>query len=222
MLDLNKKFNNTNGIYDEYNRMPYHDSNNHMNLYDNPPKDLYRAPYDPMNMSDGVIRGTSRADYSPLKKSLAITALLSIAVVLIAKLFAGNVVPIGFGLLFFIIGSIVFWTTIFNCSSKKKICTQPVTAVCHDLHVSVSRDSDGTTSRTYSPVWRYYFNGNYYEHHESHSSNIDVPRVGEERTLMIDPSDPLTIYRKSISQMLFLLIFGLIFMIVPMLIVMID
>lgn len=64
------------------------------------------------------------------------------------------------------------------------------------------------------------FNGNYYEHHESSSSNIDVPRVGEERTLMIDPSDSLTIYRQSIPQMLFLMIFGLVFMAVPLLMVM--
>jgi hypothetical protein len=219
MLDLNKNYNDTNSTYDSYNRMPDYGRNDLTNCYDNAQRDMYRAPNDPMNMSDGIIRGTSRTDYKPLIICLVITAILSLAVWLTVKHFAKSDAPIGFGMIFFIAGSIVFWNSILKCISKKKICTQPVTALCYDLHVSVSRDSDGHTSKTFSPVWRYYYNGNYYEHHERSSSNIDVPRVGQEYTLMIDPNDPLTIYRKSITQMLFMLVFGLVFMTVPLIMV---
>ena len=220
MLDLNKKYNDSNDTYNAYNQMPNYGRNDLTNRYDKAQRDLYRVPNDPMNMSDGVIKGTSRSDITSFILSLVITAVLSVALVLTIKYFVKSNAPIGIGMLFFVIGSIVFWNPILQYVSKKRICTQPVTAVCHDLHVSYSRDSNGHSSKTYSPVWRYYYNGNYYEHHESTSSNIDVPRVGEERTIMIDPDDPLTICRKSITQLLFLTVFGLVFMAVPVIMMM--
>ncbi|MBO4867540.1 MAG: DUF3592 domain-containing protein [Ruminococcus sp.] len=229
MLDLDKKntnmYDDTYGTYnahDTYNNMPEYGNNSLMNSYDNAPNDLYRSSGDPMYISNNVRKGTSRPDYKPFIRALPVTAILCVAVYLAVSHFANNNAPIGFGMIFFISGSMIFWTSLFSEISKKKICTQPVMAVCHDLHVSHSRDSDGSSSTTYSPVWRYYFDGNYYEHHESSSSNVDVPRVGEQREIMVDPNDPLTIYRKSIPKLIFMLIFSLVFMAVPIFMAMIK
>ncbi|SFB76858.1 DUF3592 domain-containing protein [Ruminococcus albus] len=218
MLDQKNKYPDTNNTHGEFINLTDYNNNDLMNSYDNA---LYRTPDDPMYISNKVLKGTSRPNYKPFISALSVTAVLGIAVYLSIKHFANNNSPISFGMIFFIAGSMIFWTSLFGEISKKKICTQPVMAVCHDLHVSHSRDSDGHSSTTYSPVWRYYFNGNYYEHHESGSSNIDVPRMGEQREIMIDPNDPLTIYRKSTSKMLFLLVFGLVFMAVPLFMAMI-
>ena len=76
-------------------------------------------------------------------------------------------------------------------NNMKKRCTEEVAAVVIENKTSFS---DGDSSPTYSPVFRYTYNGKEYTKQTGYSSNPPVFKEGEKTDLFLDPSDPEKIY----------------------------
>lgn len=90
---------------------------------------------------------------------------------------------------------------------KKKTCV-PVMAVCKDLDVRYSRSKNGGRKKIYAPTWEYYFDGEFHTVRSNAYSNIDVPEIGGEYELYIDPNDPKKFYRPSMKTLIFFIVFG--------------
>ena len=88
------------------------------------------------------------------------------------------------------LAAVVFTAVVSNILRKKR-CNHPVEAVCSDLDVFESSNSDNNgVTRVYAPVWEYVYEGAYYNESEKiHSKNCRV-RKGTKMTLYIDPNAP--------------------------------
>lgn len=99
----------------------------------------------------------------------------------------------------------------------KKVCTEPVTAICADpnikvlydiikekielmpLYVNVKNASRASTKTKYigsfcSPIYEIYYDGETYTLCDNNYNNFNVPDEGQERELLINPDNPLEFY----------------------------
>ena len=111
----------------------------------------------------------------------------------------------------FFIGLCVIVFPIISYLIDCKTCTEEVDAVVIDLI-----PSKGSEHRTYTPLYRYRYNGKDYEVHNSSYSNSGNPHIDEQRTLYIDPNDPETFFDKKRARSGIFTFFGIgmIFMVV--------
>lgn len=96
---------------------------------------------------------------------------------------------LGIGLIFFVVGIGIG----IHDRNMKKRCSEKVTAVITENREVLSK-SDNHISRTYSPVFRYTYNGTEYTQNTGYSSNPPVFEVGDNTEIFVDPSDPNKIY----------------------------
>lgn len=98
--------------------------------------------------------------------------------------------------------------------------TQPVNALCVYVDVDYSSDHNDPhrKTKTYCPTWEYNYGGQVYKQAESVYTNIGVPKVGEERTIMINPNNPNEIFRNNKSANVFVYVIGFLFVAFPLLV----
>lgn len=132
-----------------------------------------------------------------------------------------NIITLGlvlFGLIFFIVGAVLGAVE----NNKKKRCTEEVAAVVIENRTVRSTSRNHGQSITYSPVFRYTYNGTDYETQTGYSSSPAVFSVGEKTTLFVDPDSPKTIYcpKLKIGKILSVIfsIIGAAFIIVPVIV----
>lgn len=110
----------------------------------------------------------------------------------------------------------------------KKVCTEPVTAVCTDpnikdlfdiireeielmpLYVNVKKTSRSSMKTRYvrsfcSPIYELYYGGKTYILCDNNYNNFEIPDEGQERELLINPDNPqefydFTRYKKELSK----------------------
>ena len=109
--------------------------------------------------------------------------------------------------IFMIIGLCFLLIPTINYVYKKTHYT-PVMAVCKELDMHYSRSKNGGRTKVYAPTWEYYFEGEFITVKSNSYSNIDVPEVGAEYELYINPENPRKFYRPSIKLLIFFIIFG--------------
>lgn len=114
---------------------------------------------------------------------------------------------------FMLIGAGFIIIPTINYAKKKKNYV-PITAVCRDLDSHISRSSKGHRTRVYAPKWEYYYNGEIITIQSRTYSNIDVPEIGGEYDLLIDPKNPKKFYRPSMKILIFFLVFGVIWLVI--------
>ena len=116
---------------------------------------------------------------------------------------------------FFLIGLGFLISPTANYLHKKQKYT-PVMAVCKGLDMRYSRSKKGGRRKVYAPLWEYYWEGEFISIQSNVYSNIDVPHVGEEYELYINPDDPKKFYRPSLKTLIFFIVFGSIWTIFSM------
>lgn len=114
------------------------------------------------------------------------------------------------GLLFFLIGLCVIVFPLIHRNVMLKKCTLKIDATCTGLASRYSRNKNGRAHRVFAPNWEYKVNGLTYEHQESTYTNVGYPEIGSVHEILVNPDDPVEIYRKTGTQA-FLVVFGLIF-----------
>ena len=132
-----------------------------------------------------------------------------------------NIITLGlvlFGLIFFVVGAVIGAVE----NKKKKRCTEEVAAVVIENRTVRSTSGNHGHSVTYSPVFRYTYNGKEYETQTGYSSSPAVFSVGEKTTLFVDPDSPSSIYcpRLKVGKILSIVfgIIGAFFIIVPVIV----
>ena len=115
--------------------------------------------------------------------------------------------------LFFVVGLVIFLYGVITPVLLTKKCTYGI----YGKVISVrSRYEDGT--KLYCPTYEIYYRGESIKLCDDFYSNISVKREGESVEMFIDPDDPTRFYIPSHNRFTsrFLIIFGLIFMTVPL------
>lgn len=77
---------------------------------------------------------------------------------------------------------------------KSKRCTLPVIAECVNLKVKSDASDYHSKTKLYSPIWKYYFNGEYHTYCDNDFSNFGVSNVGDNIELFINPQKYDDIY----------------------------
>lgn len=120
--------------------------------------------------------------------------------------------------IFLIIGICMVAIPIYFENKKKKRCTIAVDAKCERLKESYRTiDSDGMHScnssiKIYSPVWSYYVGGKTYTYCDNCYSRTGYAKVGDIRTLYINPDNFNDVYsKKEFSVGIVLEIIGVMF-----------
>lgn len=108
---------------------------------------------------------------------------------------------------FLMIGVIIMVMTIVKVIVKRRKCTEKLIARCVYLEECINRDSDGHISVTYAPRWEYGYDGNIYHYQDTVSSN-HPPRIGSERAVYIDPTDPRRMYKTELTSIVIPLAIG--------------
>ena len=129
---------------------------------------------------------------------------------LIRDWFAEKGMPLGISGLFILVGLSLSLGSLIGNTLKKKRCTVETQAICIELKMHFSR-SNGHTTRTYMPVFAYYYDGQEYHTSTGTYSNVAVPTVDNEYTIYINPDKPDEMYLASDGNRAFVVIFGLIF-----------
>lgn len=115
---------------------------------------------------------------------------------------------------FILIGIYLLNKSFLKNKRMRSRCTVPVDVKCIFVKTRISRDSDGHSSRVYSPVWKGLFNGEE-RLFESEVSTSKWYREGQGETILVNPDDP-TEYIDSVQKSFnrSLLLFGIVFTIV--------
>lgn len=97
--------------------------------------------------------------------------------------------------LFSVIGAVLLVLDCIRYWRMKKVCTEPVSAVCVYVKKKVVHSKDGNTTK-YSGVFEYQFRGNTYLAAEAYGNKVGA-KVGSRYELCINPNEPTDFYRKS-------------------------
>ncbi len=79
-------------------------------------------------------------------------------------------------------------------------CTDTVNAVCVELVPSIDEETETTL---YSPVWEYTYKGQLHRSSDGSATSVNVPKIGDHRTLYIDPEQPEEFRTKVPHELLF-------------------
>lgn len=118
--------------------------------------------------------------------------------------------------LFTILGVVMLILDCISFYCMKKVCTEPVSAVCVYVKKKVVRSNKSSTTK-YSGVFEYQFRGNTYWAAEAYRDS-GAPHVGVGYDLCINPSVPTDFYRKSWKLMISSLIGYIFFIVFPIVI----
>lgn len=118
--------------------------------------------------------------------------------------------------LFVVLGVVLLILDCISYCCMKKVCTEPVSAVCVYVKVKVVK-SDNRSTAKYSGVFEYQFRGNTYLAAEPFRDK-DVPKVGDRYELYINPGEPTDFYRKSWKLLVSSLIGYMLFIVFPIII----
>lgn len=116
--------------------------------------------------------------------------------------------------LFSVIGAVLLVLDCIRFWLMKKVCTEPVSAVCVYVKKKVVRSKDSKTTK-YSGVFEYQFRGNTYLAAEAYGNKGDS-KVGSRYELCINPNEPTDFYRKSWKLLVSSLIGYLLFIVFPL------
>lgn len=117
--------------------------------------------------------------------------------------------------LFTVIGAVMLILQVVSYLCMKKICTEPVSAVCVHVKKKVRRTKENKTTIKYSGIFEYPFRGVTYLAAEPYDNN-GAPNVGDRYELYINPNDPTDFYRKSWALLLRSLLFDMLFIVFPL------
>lgn len=119
-----------------------------------------------------------------------------------------NLVPYLLLSIFVIAGVGMLMGGILYYQKKQTTCTYAVNAKVIDLK---KHRSDGTT--TYSPVYEYYYGGEYVKYESNTYTNVHVPQIGDYKELRINPSNPREVMEGSAAKalLIFFVIMGSMF-----------
>ncbi|MGN1457006.1 MAG: DUF3592 domain-containing protein [Acutalibacteraceae bacterium] len=124
-----------------------------------------------------------------------------------------NIVAVLVCMLFVIVGVCLTVVPIVKQIKDKKRCTVSVVAEIVDFKTRISRDEDGT-SRTYAPVYKYYYSGREYTQGSDLYTNQSMV-TGIKTEIFINPSDPGDIYepKRSASFRIIMSAMGILFLV---------
>lgn len=111
-------------------------------------------------------------------------------------------------IIFTFAGLVMIIEPIIKRISNKKIYTHPVNATCIFIETKIYRDEHGK-SILFAPRWEYTVGNKSYEYQETEYSNIDVPKIGEPRQILINPDAPDQAYRVNSGTMALFIVGGL-------------
>ena len=98
--------------------------------------------------------------------------------------------------LFFTIGLLMIVLPLIKQQYLQRVCTEPVMARCVYLD-SRRETTNGRTKILYAPKWEYSVDGEVYQHQENTYTNLNVPAIGEEREILMNPDAPEQVYSKN-------------------------
>lgn len=123
-------------------------------------------------------------------------------------MFTKRVLVYFMGSVFCFVGTLFVVTTPLKNHFMMKKCSEPVIARCTFLKERVFYE-DGKRKVIYAPKWEYTIRGKVYEYQEEEYSNIDLPRLDEERLIYVNPEALEQAYRRSPKSMIFFICMGL-------------
>lgn len=96
---------------------------------------------------------------------------------------------------------------------EQKKCTCVVQGKCVEVKWHYSSSSNGGSTKTYCPVYEYYYNGQTYIGSQNIYTNILRVTEGEYREIFLNPDKPTVFYEKGMSRVLNVvsLIIGMVF-----------
>lgn len=116
--------------------------------------------------------------------------------------------------LFVAIGAVMLVLNGISYFYMKKICTEPVSAVCVFVKKKIIHSGNKRNVK-FSGIFEYPFRGVTYLAAESYENN-GAPNVGDRYELYINPNDPTDFYRKSWALLLRSLLFSILFIVFPL------
>lgn len=221
-------FNNNNGYrndgyndysnYNNYNN--YAGNNNYAQQYHNPsPNYDYNNNYPANNQRQNY---QNKVYVKPSSKGNTVFIVFFIVFFLLAfstaflsnthSMLVAQILPFLFLGIFTLVGLITAFGPIITGIIKKRRCTYQTKAIVVDMHTR--RNSKGR--RSYAPVYEYSYGGIQYVARSSTHRNYLLPDIGDEVDILINESNPEDFYVEEKKANIFSLIFGLIFAIVPM------
>lgn len=108
-----------------------------------------------------------------------------------------------FPAIFVIIGLALIFDTILKNKSKKEKCTARVVAVVTEL---LKKCNDNST--IYCPVYNFYYCGEHIDVCTNEYRNFDVPQVGQEVEILVNPDNPQEIFIPSKKAFAFIIVVG--------------
>lgn len=122
--------------------------------------------------------------------------------------------------MFMLVGALLLIGIIYE-KLEQKMCTHAVQGKCVDVKWHYSSSNNGRNTKTYCPVYEYYYNGQTYTGSQEIYTNIIHVGVGEYREIFINPNKPTVFYEKGMSRALNLvsLIIGVLFILVSAVVV---
>ena len=121
-----------------------------------------------------------------------------------------NLTPLLLLIVFFFAGLSVIVSSAIKEQKAKTSCTIKLEAVVADLKRST------TQSNSYSPVYEYKFQERIYQQYTDVYANVGVPKIGNKKTIYINPNDPTKIYAKNYAETILIIIVSLLFMLISL------
>ena len=112
-------------------------------------------------------------------------------------------------IVFFDAGLGIFLSTLYKDKTLKERCTVPVNAIVIKLE---KHAFDYEHRKSASPVYEYSYNGHIYTAQEAGYRIFDIPLLGQEEPIYINPSKPTDFRTKRNGGSLFMKIMGVLFM----------
>ena len=135
----------------------------------------------------------------------------------------GNVVkhiPNIIAAVFLLVGILLLIQLVLEKLEQKK-CTYAVQGKCVDVKWHYSNSSDGRSTKTYCPVYEYYYNGQTYTGSQEIYTKFLYVNEGEYREIFLNPEKPTVFYEKGMSRTFNIvsLMIGVIFIAVSVIVV---
>lgn len=125
-----------------------------------------------------------------------------------------DMLPIFISVLLFVIGILFIIIPIYMKKVREKYCTLPVKGVIADVYRKRSSDRNHHNIHyVYAPVYEYFYNGTLYRKESNVYTNYEKFDIGSEVTVFLNPSNPDDYYVKRSGETAINLIFGIIFLI---------
>lgn len=108
-------------------------------------------------------------------------------------------IPNMMAVVFLLVGILLLVQVIIEKAEQKK-CTFAVQAKCVEVKWHYSTSKNGGSSKTYCPVYEYYYNGQVYTGSQEIYTNMIYVGEGEYREIFVNPDKPTVMYEKGMSS----------------------